>query len=84
LTSQTEAKKKIIQAIKSVARRLGNTVSVCRKCYIHPAIVAHYMNGAMADSVSYTSVDDKPATIHEMRREELAVIRLLQYEQNTA
>jgi DNA topoisomerase IB len=35
----------VVQAIASVAKRLGNTKSVCRKCYIHPAILAAYMDG---------------------------------------
>jgi DNA topoisomerase-1 len=43
--SQTAAKKNILQAIKSVATRLGNTTSVCRKCYIHPAVVDAYIDG---------------------------------------
>ena len=34
-----------MQAIESVAKRLGNTKSVCRKCYIHPAILDAYMDG---------------------------------------
>ena len=41
----TEAKRNVVQAIASVAKRLGNTKSVCRKCYIHPAILAAYMDG---------------------------------------
>jgi DNA topoisomerase-1 len=43
--SQTEAKRNVVQAIAEVAQRLGNTKSVCRKCYIHPAILAAYMDG---------------------------------------
>ncbi len=43
--SQTEAKRNVVQAIAGVAKRLGNTRSVCRKCYIHPAILAAYMDG---------------------------------------
>jgi DNA topoisomerase-1 len=43
--SQTEAKRNVVQAIAAVAKRLGNTKSVCRKCYIHPAILAAYMDG---------------------------------------
>jgi DNA topoisomerase-1 len=43
--SDAEAKRNVVQAIASVAKRLGNTKSVCRKCYIHPAILAAYMDG---------------------------------------
>jgi DNA topoisomerase-1 len=43
--SQTEAKRNVLQAVASVASRLGNTKAVCRKAYIHPAILAAYMDG---------------------------------------
>jgi DNA topoisomerase-1 len=44
--SDTEAKRKIAVAIETVAKRLGNTKAVCRKSYIHPAILDAYMEGA--------------------------------------
>ena len=40
--SKTHAKREIVRAIESVARSLGNTRAVCRKCYIHPAILDAY------------------------------------------
>src|SRR3954463_15239419 len=43
--SQTEAKRNVAQAVGWVASRLGNTKAVCRKAYIHPAILAAYMDG---------------------------------------
>jgi DNA topoisomerase-1 len=30
-----------------VARRLGNTVAVCRKCYVHPAVIDAYLAGRL-------------------------------------
>jgi DNA topoisomerase I len=39
------AKRNVVRAIESVAKRLGNTQTVCRKCYIHPAILDAYMDG---------------------------------------
>ena len=42
---QTAVKRNVVAAIAGVAKRLGNTKSVCRKCYIHPAILAAYMDG---------------------------------------
>jgi DNA topoisomerase-1 len=45
-SSQAQAKRNVIAAIESVAKKLGNTRSVCRKCYIHPAILEGYMDGA--------------------------------------
>jgi DNA topoisomerase I len=40
-------KKNLVAAIKDVANRLGNTAAVCRKCYVHPAIVDAYLAGAL-------------------------------------
>jgi DNA topoisomerase-1 len=49
--SSTEAKRNIVKAIESVAKRLGNTKAVCRKCYIHPAILDAYMEGATIETI---------------------------------
>ena len=38
-----------MEAIKAVAQRLGNTPSVCRKCYVHPAVLECYMKGLLAN-----------------------------------
>ena len=45
-TSKTHAKREIGRAIESVAQCLGNTKTVCRKSYIHPAILDAYADGA--------------------------------------
>jgi DNA topoisomerase-1 len=45
-SSNAEAKRNVVKAVESVAKRLGNTRAVCRKCYIHPAILDAYMDGA--------------------------------------
>jgi len=44
-SSERDAKKKVTAAVKSVARKLGNTATVCRECYIHPAIPEAYRAG---------------------------------------
>jgi DNA topoisomerase-1 len=49
--SDTEAKRNIVRAIESVATRLGNTRAVCRKCYIHPAILEAYVDRSMLKTV---------------------------------
>lgn len=40
--SDRQAKKNILRAVESVAKRLGNTKAVCRKSYIHPAVFESY------------------------------------------
>ena len=46
-SSETQAKGNIVRAIESVAKRLGNTKAVCRKCYIHPAVLEAYLDGTL-------------------------------------
>jgi DNA topoisomerase-1 len=43
--SQKQAKTNIKTAICAVAELLGNTPAICRKCYVHPAIVEAYLGG---------------------------------------
>ena len=50
--TEAQAKRNIIRAIESVAKRLGNTKAVCRKCYIHPAVLDSYMDGSMLATVA--------------------------------
>jgi DNA topoisomerase-1 len=45
--SEADAKTKVVEAIRQVAERLGNTPSVCRSCYIHPAVIDAYCAGAL-------------------------------------
>ena len=43
--SATRAKREVAQAIKHVAGVLGNTPAVCRKSYVHPAVIEAYEQG---------------------------------------
>ena len=47
--SQAAARRNVTQAVESVARRLGNTPAICRKCYIHPAILQAYLAGSTVE-----------------------------------
>ena len=46
-TSMTAGKRIVANAIDQVAHRLGNTRAVCRKCYVHPAVVDAYLDGTI-------------------------------------
>jgi DNA topoisomerase-1 len=73
--SDTEAKHNVVAAIDSVARRLGHTRAVCRKSYVHPAVIDHYMEGSLESVLSL--VDDR--THRNLKAEEAAVIALLKH-----
>ena len=49
--SQSQAKKHVLHAIEAVAGILGNTRAVCRKSYIHPAVLDSYMDGSLMQAV---------------------------------
>jgi DNA topoisomerase I len=48
--SEAEADGNLVDAVKAVAAKLGNTAAVCRKCYVHPAVVDAYRAGRMIDA----------------------------------
>lgn len=43
----TEAKRQVTAIVRQVAARLGNTPAVCRRCYIHPAVLEHFQLGRL-------------------------------------
>jgi DNA topoisomerase I len=45
----TDRKQRVVNVIKDVAKRLGNTPAVCRKCYVHPHVLEAYMEGGRLD-----------------------------------
>jgi DNA topoisomerase-1 len=75
--STAEAKRNIVRAIESVAKRLGNTKAVCRKCYIHPAILDAYMDGATVTTIRARAVR-LARTGAGLSAEEIAVVGILE------
>jgi len=76
-SSQTQGKRNVVRAIKIVAGRLGNTVAVCRKCYVHPAIVEAYLSGSLGPIGKIRIRDRKTRARGNLTRDEAAVVALL-------
>ncbi len=76
--SETQAKKNVVRAIESVAKKLGNTPSVCRKCYVHPAVLDAYMDGAELAALRARAEQELTQDLHALQPEEAAVLALLQ------
>ena len=74
--SESQAKKNIVRAVEAVAKRLGNTKAVCRKCYIHPAIFDAYLDGSMLKTVAQRA--RRAARSGALSSGEAAVLGLLQ------
>ncbi|HEY4328200.1 MAG TPA: DNA topoisomerase IB, partial [Phycisphaerae bacterium] len=75
--SQAQAKKNVLHAIEQVAKRLGNTRSVCRKCYIHPAVLDAYMDGSLLDTLQQQATRELK-NIAALAPEEAAILAFLQ------
>jgi DNA topoisomerase-1 len=45
--SETARKKAVTEVIREVAQRLRNTMAVCRKCYVHPDVLAAFMDDTL-------------------------------------
>jgi DNA topoisomerase-1 len=50
------SKRDVVRAIEQVARRLGNTPSVCRKSYVHPEVIGAFLDGSLARHAPFARV----------------------------
>jgi DNA topoisomerase-1 len=75
--SEVEAKQNILRAIEKVAATLGNTPAVCRKCYVHPAVLDAYMDGSMLQGLKGRA-QRMARSLKGLEPEEAAVLALLQ------
>lgn len=75
--SEKMAKANVVEAVKTVATRLGNTPAVCRKSYIHPAILESYMDGSLLDSLKQSVEEQLEDDLKQLKPEEAAVLGLL-------
>jgi DNA topoisomerase-1 len=75
--SETQAKRNVMAAIKSVAKKLGNTPAVCRSCYVHPRVIDAYLQGTTLDTMRRRTADAMKR-VRDLNPEEAAVLALLQ------
>ncbi len=76
--SHAGAKRNIKSAIQQVAARLGNTPTICRKCYVHPEILNTYFDGSLLLNLKERVEAELREDIAGLRPEEAAVLTLLQ------
>jgi DNA topoisomerase-1 len=67
----------VVRAVRRVARDLGNTPAVCRKCYIHPAVIETYLEGGLAEALGARVDRGSTDPGDGLRPEEAAVLALL-------
>jgi DNA topoisomerase-1 len=76
--NKTQAKKNIKDAISAVAKILGNTPTICRKCYVHPAVLETYLDGAMIEGLKQKTKETLEKKRGDLQSEEAAVMSFLQ------
>lgn len=77
-STQTEANKQILEAIESVARKLGNTKAICRKCYVHPLVLEAHMDGTLAKLFDARASLLLRGQLKKLPKEEAALLTLLE------
>ncbi|MFT3682112.1 MAG: DNA topoisomerase IB [Ferruginibacter sp.] len=75
-SSAAECKKKVVEALDSVAQHLGNTRAVCKKYYVHPSVIAHYENKSLEKFINGHRASKKANS--SLSIEENAVLKLLE------
>ena len=75
--TKAAAKKNMVQAVKNVSSRLGNTPSVCRKCYVHPQIFDAYLDGQLVATLQQRAERELRESLPSLSSEEAAVLMLL-------
>src|SRR5438105_11573393 len=73
-----QAKSNINMAIKAVAKILGNTPAICRKCYVHPAVLENYLDQKSIDGLKQTTEDTLEKEDVDLRSSETAVLKFLE------
>jgi len=75
--SPAEAKRNVVAAVEKVARQLGNTPAICRKCYVHPEILNSYMSGELVKMVEGKIAEKFKRQYAKLSSDEVMVLAFL-------
>ena len=75
--TKKQAKSNITTAIKAVAKILGNTPAICRKCYVHPAIFESYLDQKSIEGLKQMTEEALEKEDVDLRSSEKAVLKFL-------
>ena len=76
--SAAQAKRNLRAAIERVSARLGNTPTICRKCYIHPEVMNSYLDGSLVAAIQAEVETTLRDDLAGLEPEEAAVLAMLQ------
>jgi len=75
--TKREAERNIIASVDMTAKRLGNTRSVCRKYYIHPALIEAYLEGSVLPPLPERKWSKRKSKGPTLRQHEMDVLGFL-------
>jgi DNA topoisomerase-1 len=75
--SAAQAKRNLRAAIENVAGRLGNTPTICRKCYVHPEVLTSYLDGNLILEIKSAVDAELRDELDGLKPEEAAVLAML-------
>jgi DNA topoisomerase-1 len=75
--SAAQAKRNPRAAIENVAGRLGNTPTICRKCYVHPEVLTSYLDGKLVLEIKAAVESELREDLDRLKPEEAAVLAML-------
>ena len=76
--TKKEAKANVKDAISAVAKILGNTPAICRKCYVHPAVLETYLDGNSIEGLKQKTEEALENEDVDLRADEAAILKFLQ------
>jgi DNA topoisomerase I len=75
--SKRQAEKNVVAAIDAASAKLGNTRTVCRKFYVHPALIEAYLDGSVLPPLPPRVWRKRSARNARLRRHEREVLAFL-------
>src|SRR5438477_576271 len=75
--TKKQAKATVKNAIGAVAKILRNTPAICRKCYIHPAVLEAYLDGSLIEGLRKRTGEDLEKKAVDLRFGEAAILKFL-------
>jgi DNA topoisomerase-1 len=72
-----QAERNLRAVLVHVAARLGNTATICRKCYVHPEVLDSYLDGSLVLEIKSEVRSELRDELAGLQPEEAAVLAML-------
>jgi DNA topoisomerase I len=77
-SSLTAKRREVKRALEGVSAELGNTIAICRKSYVHPAVIAQYTSGELGTTFRTATRLAKRRPVRGLRAPEVVALRWLE------